>query len=37
MSDKKTWGSTVMGWFVVKDDQPFGGAVEEDAGAASDA
>ena len=21
MSDKKTWGSTVMGWFVVKDQQ----------------
>jgi hypothetical protein len=35
VSDKKTWGSTVMGWFVVK-DQPFGGAVEEDAGATSD-
>lgn len=34
MSDKKTWGSTVMGWFVVKDDLPGGG---DDAGASSDA
>jgi hypothetical protein len=34
MSDKKTWGSTVMGWFVVK-DEPSGGG--DDAGASSDA
>ena len=34
MSDKKTWGSTVMGWFVVKDELPGGG---DDAGASSDA
>ncbi|HKR67004.1 MAG TPA: hypothetical protein VJZ00_24970 [Thermoanaerobaculia bacterium] len=27
MSDKKGWGSTVMGWFVVQ-DQPAGGASE---------
>ena len=33
MSDKKTWGSTVMGWFVVK-DQPSGEA--DDAGGSSD-
>src|SRR5712692_7281076 len=31
MSDKKTWGSTVMGWFVVK-DQPDGEVVEQQAG-----
>jgi len=33
MSDKKTWGSTVMGWFVVK-DQPEGA---EEGGSAPDA
>src|SRR5258708_13234722 len=33
MSDKKTWGSTVMGWFVVK-DEPSGGG--DDAGTSSD-
>jgi len=32
MSDKKKWGSTVMGWFVVKDDA----GVAEDSAAPSD-
>jgi hypothetical protein len=38
MSDKKKWGSTVMGWFVVK-DQPEGSAdaAPSDADAVSDA
>jgi hypothetical protein len=37
MSDKKTWGTTVMGWFVVKDQPSDGGAVEDQSGDQSDA
>jgi hypothetical protein len=36
MSDKKKWGSTVMGWFVVK-DQPEGSADAAPSDASSDA
>jgi hypothetical protein len=38
MSDKKNWGSTVLGWFVVKNDgQPPPGGETADAPAAEDA
>ena len=35
MSDKKNWGSTVMGWFVVKDQLP--GGTDESSAAPSSA
>jgi hypothetical protein len=37
MSDKKTWGSTVMGWFVVKDEAAGGGDAEAASDDSSDA
>jgi hypothetical protein len=37
MSDKKTWGSTVMGWFVVKDQAAGGGDAEAASDDSSDA
>lgn len=36
MSDKKSWGSTVMGWFVVQESAQ-GGYESQDAGSADDA
>ena len=37
MSDKKTWGTTVMGWFVVKDQTAGGSDAEGASDEASDA
>jgi hypothetical protein len=36
MSDKKNWGSTVLGWFVVRPDGEAGGAAAADPAAAGD-
>ena len=36
MADKKSWGSTVMGWFVVQDQPPQGGDSTDASSSASD-